>query len=112
MKPSYSSFKNDINLFDSEEYYTKLKSLDDLSKYLNYGSYEFMSRVRIGYNIHNKYTDKNMEGGSRHSNSYNKGIDILYNKKYSGDSKIIEIKDKFTRRTKINNNRKTRKIMI
>ena len=53
-----------------------------------------------------------MEGGSRHSNSYNKGIDILYNKKYSGDSKIIEIKDKFTRRTKINNNRKTRKIMI
>ena len=94
------------------KFLTMFLSLDDLSKYLNYGSYEFMSRVRIGYNIHNKYTDKNMEGGSRHSNSYNKGIDILYNKKYSGDSKIIEIKDKFTRRTKINNNRKTRKIMI
>ena len=29
MKPSYSSFKNDINLFDSEEYYNKLKLVDN-----------------------------------------------------------------------------------
>jgi len=95
------------------KFLTMFLSLDDLSKYLNYGSYEFMSRVRVGYNIHNKNTDRNMEGGSRHSNSYNKGIDILYNKKYrNDDTKIIEIKDKFTRRAKINNNRKTRKIMI
>ena len=61
-----------------------------------------------------KDTDKTMKGGSRHYNSYNKGMNFLYNKKYSNDSKIIEFKDKFTRRTKINNNnnRKTRKIMI
>ena len=95
------------------KFLTMFLSLDDLSKYLNYGSYEFMSRVRVGYNIHNKNTARNMEGGSRHSSNYNKGIDILYNKKYSNDdTKIIEFKDKFTRRTKINNNRKTRKIMI
>ena len=83
-------------------------SLDDLSKYLNYGSYEFISRVRVGYNIYNKDTAKNIKGGSHHSNSYNKGIEILYNNKHSSDHKIIEIKDNSTKRIKFNNNRKTR----
>jgi len=100
---------------------TMFLSLDDLSKYLNYGSYEFISRVRVGYNIYNKDTARNIKGGSHHSNSYNKGIEILYNNKHSdnkhadskhADNKIIEIKDNSTKRIKFHNNRKTRKIMI
>ena len=94
------------------KFLTMFLSLDDLSKYLNYGSYEFMSRVRVGYNIHSKETARTMEGGSQHYNSYNKGVEILYNTAHNNDNKIIEIKDKFTRRAKMNNNRKTRKIMI
>ena len=96
------------------KFLTMFLSLDDLSKYLNYGSYEFMSRVRVGYNIYSKDTARNMEGGSKHSNSYNKGVEILYNKKYSGsDNKIIEIKNNSTKRIKFNNNnKKTRKIII
>ena len=95
------------------KFLTMFLTLDDFSNYINYGSYEFMSRVRVGYNIYSKGGTKNMEGGSKHSNSYNKGVEILYNKKYrSGDNKIIEIKDKFTKRVKNNNNKKTRKIII
>jgi hypothetical protein len=94
------------------KFLTMFLSLDDLSKYINYGSYEFMSRVRIGYNIYSKETDRIIKGGSHHSNSYNKGVELLYNTKYNDDSKMIEIKDNSTRRIKFNNNRKTRKIMI
>jgi hypothetical protein len=95
------------------KFLTMFLSLDDLSNYLNYGSYEFMSRVRVGYNIYSKDGARNMEGGSKNSNSYNKGVEMLYNKKYtSNDNKIIEFKDKFTKRVKINNNKKTRKIII
>ena len=94
------------------KFLTMFLSLDDLSKYLNYGSYEFMSRVRIGYNIHVKDTARTMEGGSQHSNSYSKGVEILYNKKYTNDNKIIEFKDNSTKRVRFQSNRKTRKIMI
>jgi hypothetical protein len=93
------------------KFLTMFLSLDDLSKYLSHGSYEFMSRVRVGYNINSKTSVSKMKGGSHHSNSYNKGIDMLYNQKYGGDNKMREINDKFTKRVKINNNnRKTRKL--
>ena len=92
------------------KFLTMFLSLDDLAKYLSHGSYEFMSRVRVGYNINSK-TTANMKGGSSHSNNYNKGIDLLYNNKYGGDNKMREIKNKFTKRVKINtSNRKTRKL--
>ena len=59
------------------KFLTMFLSLDDVSSYLNYGSYEFVSRVRIGYNIlfKEKKKNNNKKGGE---NSYEKGIDILY----------------------------------
>jgi len=69
-------------------------SLDDLSSYLNNGSYELMSRIRIGYLINTelKITAKKplvdgasspmLGGGSDDINAdialYNEGLDILY----------------------------------
>jgi hypothetical protein len=69
-------------------------SLDDLSSYLNNGSYELMSRIRIGYLINKelKITAKKslvdgasspmLGGGSDDINAdidlYNEGLDILY----------------------------------
>jgi hypothetical protein len=75
-------------------------SLDDMSSYLNRGSYEFMSRIRVGYLINKdlKVTAKNVVvdsslalenapsstliGGGGDINTdidlYNEGIDILY----------------------------------
>ena len=111
-KPSIQT--NQPILFKPSEFLIKFLtmflSLDDLAKYLSHGSYEFMSRVRVGYNINSK-TTSNMKGGSSHSNSYYKGIDLLYNNKYGGDNKMREIKNKFTKRVNINtSNRKTRKL--
>jgi hypothetical protein len=97
------------------KFLTMFLSLDDFSKYLNYGSYEFISRVRVGYNIYSKETARNIKGGSydsNNSNNYNKGIEILYNKNHNSDNKFIEIKHNSTKRVKFHNNRKTRKIMI
>ena len=99
------------------KFLTMFLSLDDFSKYLSYGSYEFMSRVRVGYNIYSKDINRNMNmnGGSQHSNRYNKGLKILYNKKNNidnTDTKIINFKDNFTKKVKYTNNNKTRKIII
>lgn len=90
------------------KFLTMFLSLDDLSKYINHGSYEFMSMVRVGYNLNSKVTS-NMKGGAQdNSNSYNKGIEIIYS---DNNNKNIKYKDKFTKRVKFNlNNRKTRKL--
>jgi hypothetical protein len=64
-------------------------SLDDMSSYLNNGSYEFMSRVRVGYLINKPKkvaalgaSIKVGGGGSGDINvdieRYNEGLDILY----------------------------------
>jgi hypothetical protein len=50
-------------------------SLNDLSNYLNYGSYEFISRIRIGYVLNAaKNTEQKVGGGS----SLSKGLNILF----------------------------------
>jgi hypothetical protein len=67
-------------------------SLDDMSSYLNNGSYELMSRVRVGYLINKQKKEKQaaaaagastkIGGGGIDTNAdidlYNEGIDILY----------------------------------
>ena len=62
-------------------------SLDDMSSYLNNGSYEMMSRVRVGYLINKPKrvvalgADAEMRGGGDINTDidlYNEGIDILY----------------------------------
>ena len=68
------------------KFLTMFLTLDDLSAHLNNGSYEFMSRVRVGYII--KKTQKNvgsvanMKGGDINNDEdidrYSEGLDILY----------------------------------
>ena len=61
-------------------------SLDDMSTYLNNGSYEFMSRVRVGYLINKQKkvlannSTNNMIGGDNNTDIdfYNEGLEILY----------------------------------
>ena len=61
-------------------------SLDDMSSYLNNGSYEMMSRIRVGYLINKQKrvvgTASIKVGGGGDINTdidlYNEGIDILY----------------------------------
>ena len=61
-------------------------SLDDMSSYLNNGSYEFMSRVRVGYLINKPKkaaaagASAKVGGGDTNTDIdlYNEGIDILY----------------------------------
>jgi hypothetical protein len=63
-------------------------SLDDMSSYLNNGSYEMMSRVRVGYLINKQKrvaatgASIKIGGGGSDLNTdidlYNEGIDILY----------------------------------
>jgi hypothetical protein len=62
-------------------------SLDDMSSYLNNGSYEMMSRVRVGYLINKQkrvavLAGAEIKGGGGDINTdidlYNEGLDILY----------------------------------
>jgi hypothetical protein len=61
-------------------------SLDDMSSYLNNGSYEMMSRVRVGYLINKQKraaaVGAEIKGGGGDTNTdidlYNEGIDMLY----------------------------------
>ena len=63
-------------------------SLDDMSSYLNNGSYELMSRVRVGYLINKQKkaaaagASMKIGGGGGDINTdidrYNEGLDILY----------------------------------
>jgi hypothetical protein len=69
-------------------------SLDDFSSYINYGSYEFMSRTRLGY-LFLKKNDVSVStgGGFEDSevenfiNDYNEGLEKMYGKGMSGGIK-------------------------
>ena len=64
------------------KFLTMFLSLDDLSMYINYGSYEFMSRVRVGYVIKDKTKKSALTGGNNSAYNaielYNQGIEMLY----------------------------------
>jgi hypothetical protein len=79
------------------KFLTMFLTLDDMSSYLSYGSYEFMSQVRVGYNF-NRNNDSTttkttttttamVVGGGIHPKknleNYNKGIEILYDNRSS-----------------------------
>ena len=72
-------FKPDTILI---KFLTMFLSLNDLSVYINNGSYEFMSRIRVGYIIRDKTKKVELTGGNNNGYNdielYNQGIDILY----------------------------------
>ena len=64
------------------KFLTMFLSLDDLSMYINYGPYEFMSRVRVGYVLNDKTKKSSLTGGNNSAYNaielYNQGIEMLY----------------------------------
>lgn len=62
------------------KFLTMFLSLNDLSKYLNYGSYEFVSRIRIAYVLNKK--NKNVKSLNNKVGGYSlqKGINLLFNR--------------------------------
>jgi len=112
------------------KFLTMFLSLDDLSMYINYGSYEFMSRVRVGYVIKDKTKKSALTGGNNSAYNaielYNQGIEMLYtggkNVKMQkriakplrkGNNKNITLKKKKisrkTRKLKLNKNKNKNK---
>ena len=112
------------------KFLTMFLSLDDLSMYINYGSYEFMSRVRVGYVIKDKTKKSLLTGGNNSAYNanelYNQGIEMLYtggkNVKMQkriakplrkGNNKNITLKKKKisrkTRKLKLNKNKNKNK---
>ena len=80
------------------KFLTMFLSLNDLSNYLNYGSYEFVSRIRIGYvKTKNTKNTKNKVGGCF---SLQKGIDLLFNRGQKTQKRKSKAHDNKTRKTR------------
>lgn len=87
-------------------------SFEDLSYYLHNGSYEFMSRIRVGYLFAKKErpliaNPQNMIGGNidKYIDEYEKALEEIYS--LGGGKNIKKIKK--TRSSKMKNKRRTRK---
>jgi hypothetical protein len=92
--PMFFSPGNEILL----KFLSMFLSLNDLSDYINYGSYEFISRVRIGYLFLKKNNKSPIEvistGGSMEDsevekfiNNYEEGLQDMYENRMSGGVK-------------------------
>ena len=88
-------------------------SFEDLSYYLHNGSYEFMSRIRVGYLFAKKErpliaNPQNMIGGQvdKYIDEYEKGLEEVYS---HGGRKKTSNRIKKTRNNKHKNKRRTRK---
>ena len=105
------------------KFLSMFSSLEDLSNYINYGSYEFMSRIRVGYiflsknkintidNINNQ-TNVILTGGGidDYINEYDVGLDTMYADKSIGGNKNVKHKKTYVKRkTKYQNKNRTRK---
>jgi hypothetical protein len=88
-------------------------SFEELSYYLNSGSYEFMSRIRVGYLFARRErapiaNPSNMIGGNidKYIDEYEKGLEEIYS--HGGRKKKIN-KIKKPRRSKNKNKNKNKK---
>jgi hypothetical protein len=106
--PMFFSPKNDMLI----KFLCMFLSLDDFSNYINYGSYEFISRIRIGYLFPSKKNklseNKNdvpttvfnsISGGSNandkldeYISNYEQGLQEMYNKSMTGGIKKLHKK--------------------
>jgi hypothetical protein len=76
-----------------------MSDINMLSNYINYGTYEFISRLRIGYII--KKIKKTQKGGNGNminfEDDYLKGLNIMYNEQTGG--KMKKYKKRFIKKT-------------
>ena len=101
------------------KYLSMFKSLDDLSEEVNYGAYEFISRVRIGYLFASKtktvaesaVSENTIVGGAStvedYINEYENGLEIMYGEGQLGGGNKSTKKHKKTYGKK-KSNKKTR----
>jgi len=95
-------------------------SLDDLSDYVNNGSYEFMSRIRVGYLFPSKKKISETIGGFRggdkdelyeYINNYEQGLEDMYGNSMTGGIKNIYKRTyKRTYKKNMKNRNKNKKI--
>ena len=88
-------------------------TLDELSGYLNYGSYEFMSRIRVGYLYKKRNVGKMVVGGGQEDGDnffteYEEGLESMYSPKRSGGKKTIKkrTKHKYSKKRRLTRRRK------
>lgn len=89
-------------------------SLNDLSDYINYGSYEFMSRIRVGYLFPSRtrqvgetqITTGGGDGMDNYINEYENGLEDMYGNKMTGGIKMIH--KKTYKKRKFKNKNKSR----
>ena len=74
-------------------------SLDELSDYLNYGSYEFMSRIRVGYLFKSKPTKAEAIVGGGEDNfdknitEYENGLEMMYSPNVQNDQNVQNVQN-------------------
>ena len=111
--PMFFSPKNEILI----KFLSMFLSLDDLSNFINYGSYEFMSRIRLGYLFpsKNRQSSENVVlvgGGNGDINNfvdeYENGLEEMYGKPTSRQQMLGGIKTlhKKTYKKRKNSNKK------
>lgn len=115
--PLLFSPSNDILI----KYLSMFKTLEDLSDQINYGAYEFISRVRVAYLFGSKnnkiasstVAEINMGGGAAsiddYINEYENGLEIMYGEGILGGSKSTKKHKKTYRKKKSNTKRHTRR---
>lgn len=99
------------------KYLSMFKSLEDLSNEINYGAYEFISRVRIGYlfaSKNSKGAEIIMTGGDAVSvddyiNEYENGLEIMYGVGAVGGNKTTKKHKKTYGKKNSNTKRRTRR---
>ena len=99
-------------------------SLNDLSEYINYGSYELMSRIRVGYLFPSKNRQPGVgvgtvvgavvggggevgDGIDNYINDYENGLDEMYGNKMTGGIKVQH--KKTYKKRKFKNKNKSRR---
>ena len=111
--------RNDILI----KYLSMFKYLEDLSEEVNYGAYEFISRVRIGYLFATKnktvgessVSENTMVGGANsvedYINEYENGVEIMYEegKLGGGGNKSTKKHKKTYGKKNLNKKRRTRR---
>jgi hypothetical protein len=105
------------------KFLSMFSSLEDLSDYINYGSYEFMSRIRVGYiflsknkvnvinNNDNSQTNMILTGGGMETyiEVYENGLESMYGKEITGGNKATRKHKKTYGKRKPKNKKGTRK---
>ena len=112
--PMFFSPTNEILI----KFLSMFLSLNDLSEFINYGSYELMSRIRVGYLFPSKNRQSGVavgavagggdgDGTDNYINDYENGLEEMYGNKMTGGIKMVH--KKTYKKRKFKNKNKSRR---